>query len=79
MDVSKYKAGVFQKQFQYESFLPAKINHDWKGFDGKTQFLLEEANRKLGELALKMLFSKKLILSQNTGMIGKKFKTISMR
>ena len=29
MDISKFKAGTYKKQFRYSSFSPAPINHKW--------------------------------------------------
>jgi Fic family protein len=50
MNLRDYKAGVFQKQFQYRSFTPTPINHPWVWEDPKINTLLEQANRSLGEL-----------------------------
>ena len=45
-----YKAGIFEQQNQYKSFLPSLVNteFDWK--DKKINMLIEEATRFLGEL-----------------------------
>src|SRR3954464_12027707 len=50
MNLKDFKAGVFQKQFQYKSFTPALINHSWVWDDPKINTLLEHATRALGEL-----------------------------
>ncbi|GDX53501.1 toxin Fic [Bacteroidota bacterium] len=50
MDISKFKAGTQKKQFGYNSFSPAFINHQWTVSDAKLNHLLSETNHKLGEL-----------------------------
>ena len=50
MDISKFKAGTHKKQFGYNSFSPALINHQWTVSDAKLNHLLSETNHKLGEL-----------------------------
>lgn len=50
MEIRKFKSGHFEKQYQYKSFLPEKINHHWIIDDPLTQKLLSEADIKLGEL-----------------------------
>jgi len=50
MDISKFQAGVYKKQYRYKSFLPNLINQKWVLSDPSTQTLLDEANLKLGEL-----------------------------
>jgi Fic family protein len=50
MNLKQFKAGVFQKQFQYRSFTPSPINHLWTWDDPKINTLLEDATRALGEL-----------------------------
>ena len=50
MKISEYKSGSFVKQYQYLSFQPNPVNHTWTGWNGKLEFILNEANRKLGEL-----------------------------
>jgi Fic family protein len=50
MDIQSFNAGREEKQFEYRSFLPNPINHEWALSDAKTLTLLEEANRLLGEL-----------------------------
>src|SRR5437773_10205205 len=50
MNLNDFKAGGFQKQFQYRSFTPAPINHSWVWDDPKINTLLDQATRSLGEL-----------------------------
>ena len=50
MNISHYKAGTYKKQYDYRSFSPELINHEWVLDDSKINRLLSEADRKLGEL-----------------------------
>jgi Fic family protein len=50
MDIKEFRAGGYEKQYQYDSFLPANINQEWTLSDPQALTLLEEANRLLGEL-----------------------------
>ena len=50
MDLDKYKAGKYIRQFQYESFLPTFINTDWMINNIELIQLLSKADIKLGEL-----------------------------
>ncbi len=50
MDFKDYRAGSFRRQFQYRSFQPEPINHEWTWSDPQIHTLLAEANRHLGEL-----------------------------
>ncbi|MEE9492318.1 MAG: Fic family protein [Gammaproteobacteria bacterium] len=50
MDISEFKSGKNQQQYEYESFLPEKVNHAWGIADGEIQRLLSDADRALGEL-----------------------------
>jgi Fic family protein len=50
MDFKDYKAGSFRRQFQFRSFQPEPINHEWTWSDPQIHTLLAEANRHLGEL-----------------------------
>ena len=50
MDIKKYKAGVFTRQFGYPSFHPEPLNKEWKISLPELTTLLEEANIRLGEL-----------------------------
>jgi Fic family protein len=45
-----FKAGVWRQRYQYKSFEPVMVNHDWIWEDPVINTLLESANRALGEL-----------------------------
>ena len=50
MDISEFRAGQYRQQFQYKSFTPTTIDHQWTWSDPRIHTLLEEANLRLGEL-----------------------------
>lgn len=50
MDLSAYQAGRYEAQYEYQSFLPTTINHEWIIADPALQQLLSNADRALGEL-----------------------------
>lgn len=50
MDVKNFKAGSFQKGYEYIYFLPEKINHSFFWTEPSINELLEKASIKLGEL-----------------------------
>lgn len=50
MNFEAFKSGFFRQQYQYKSFLPAKINIEWSWEDTRINVLLEKATRSLGEL-----------------------------
>jgi len=50
MDISKFKSGEYEQQYEYRSFLPTTINYEWILTDAKTLALLDDATRYLGEL-----------------------------
>lgn len=50
MEITKFKSGNWQQQFQYKSFMPNQINLDWVVDDGSLNKLLSEADTRLGEL-----------------------------
>lgn len=50
MKLSEFKAGKFVQRYQYKSFEPNFINHDWEIDDSEIIFLLSEANRVIGQL-----------------------------
>jgi Fic family protein len=50
MNISEFYAGTYEQQYEYRSFLPTAINHEWSISDPRIATLLEEANRLLGEL-----------------------------
>jgi Fic family protein len=50
VEFEKFKAGHWLRRYQYQSFEPAPVNHDWTWRDAKIHQLLESANHALGEL-----------------------------
>lgn len=50
MKFEDFEAGVYRQQYQYKSFLPAKVNCEWSWDDPRINVLLERATRSLGEL-----------------------------
>ena len=50
MNLDDYKSGAYEQQYEYKSFLPEKINHEWEISDPEIQSLLSDADRVLGEL-----------------------------
>ena len=50
MNISDYKAGTWRKGYQYQYFLPEKINHSFVWADEGINELLEKASLRLGEL-----------------------------
>lgn len=50
MELSQFKAGRYENQIEYKSFLPEPIQHDWLIADPPVLQLLGEADRALGEL-----------------------------
>lgn len=50
MDIKDYNAGQYKQQYEFKSFSPTLINHQWLLADPKVQALLSEADRTLGEL-----------------------------
>jgi Fic family protein len=48
--LSKFKSGIWEKQYEYESFLPNLIDSDWTIDNNDVLDLLSRADRKLGEL-----------------------------
>jgi len=50
MKLESFRAGKWQPRYQYKSFEPALVNHDWGWDDLQINTLLEEATRALGEL-----------------------------
>ncbi len=50
MNLDDYKSGAYEQQYEYKSFLPEKINHEWEISDPEIQSLLSDADRALGEL-----------------------------
>jgi len=50
MKFETFKAGVLRQRYQYKSFEPVPVNHEWVWEDATINTLLEAANRALGEL-----------------------------
>jgi len=50
MEFEKFKAGHWVARYQYKSFEPVPVNHDWTWKDAKIHQLMESANHALGEL-----------------------------
>ncbi len=50
MKFESFKAGRWQARYQYKSFEPATVNHEWTWEDPTINMLLEQATRALGEL-----------------------------
>ena len=50
MKFEAFNSGTYRQQYQYRSFLPTKINHEWTWDDPRINVLLEQATKALGEL-----------------------------
>ena len=50
MKLETFVAGHLQQRYQYKSFEPVPVNHEWIWEDATINTLLEQANRALGEL-----------------------------
>ncbi len=50
MDIKAFKAGEYQQYFQYKSFIPTCVHHEWETSDSNLALLLSKADNKLGEL-----------------------------
>lgn len=50
MKFETFKAGRWYQRYQYKSFEPTLVNHEWTWEDPTIHLLLESANRALGEL-----------------------------
>ena len=50
MEFEEFKSGEYRQQYQYKSFLPEKINHEWTWGDPRVNVMLEKATKTLGEL-----------------------------
>jgi Fic family protein len=50
MKFETFQAGVWRQRYQYKSFEPVPVNHEWVWEDATINALLESANRALGEL-----------------------------
>lgn len=50
MKFETFKAGTWKSRYQYKSFEPVPVDHEWVWEDARINTLLEQANRALGEL-----------------------------
>jgi Fic family protein len=50
MKIKEYKSGNWLKQYQFKSFMPSAINHEWSLDDDKLQYLLSKADQLIGQL-----------------------------
>lgn len=50
INISEYRAGEDEEQYEYRSFVPTLINRPWVISDPDIQMLLDGSNRLLGEL-----------------------------
>ena len=50
MKLETFIAGHLQQRYEYKSFEPVPVNHEWIWEDATINILLEQANRALGEL-----------------------------
>ncbi len=50
MNLKDYQSGQYKQQYEYKSFSPELINHEWEISDGEVQSLLSDADRALGQL-----------------------------
>ncbi|MDA3884629.1 MAG: Fic family protein, partial [Candidatus Delongbacteria bacterium] len=50
MKLEEFKSGTYTKEYKYKAFLPNVIDKDWNWDSSEIDILLEEANRKLGEI-----------------------------
>ena len=48
--LEEFISGTYTEEYQYKAFLPNPINEKWFWQDSEINMLLEEANRKLGEI-----------------------------
>jgi hypothetical protein len=50
MKLEEFKSGTYTQEYEYKAFLLNSINTNWIWKDPKINILLDEANRKLGEI-----------------------------
>ncbi|WP_019603970.1 Fic family protein [Teredinibacter turnerae] len=50
MKFEEFNAGQWRQRYQYKSFEPVPVNHDWTWEDPQINALIEKATRALGEL-----------------------------
>ena len=56
MKFEAFKSGEYRQQYQYKSFLPEKINHEWTWNDPRISVMLEKATKALGKLIRKVKY-----------------------
>ncbi len=50
MDIKDFLSGSYKQQYEYKSFMPSMVDHDWTLSNGDLLWLLSQADRRLGEL-----------------------------
>ena len=50
MKIEDFHSGQYKPQYQYQSFMPAPVNHDWNWESPQINTLLEQASKALAEL-----------------------------
>lgn len=50
MKLEEFKSGKYTQEYQYKAFKPNSINLNWIWEDSEINILLDDANRKLGEI-----------------------------
>lgn len=50
VDIKQYRSGKFVQQYQYKSFMPTEVDHEWEISEPSLASLLSKADIKLGEL-----------------------------
>jgi hypothetical protein len=55
MNFKDFNAGRWVQQYEYKSFSPAPVNHEWTWEDPRINTLLEEATQASGELHVKLI------------------------
>ncbi len=50
MKIEDFHSGQYKPQYQYQSFMPAPVNHNWNWESPQINTLLEQASKALAEL-----------------------------
>ncbi len=50
MKIEEFHSGQYKPQYQYQSFMPAPVNHNWNWESPQINTLLEQASKALAEL-----------------------------